>query len=138
MMRRAGSLPSTSRSSVSPTRVPGCSEEASGWAGRSVDERTARGVPTPLLLAMHVSPCDGNTCSRARSCGSGSGIEPLLGPTSLWERRSVDPEGFEEEHTDAAPQTTSTTEKLRGLLFRELRRKDFAPNRAPSQRRNHA
>lgn len=38
----------------------------------------------------------------------------------------------------AAPRTTSTTEKLRGKMFRELREKDFAPRRRTSQRGSHA
>lgn len=42
---------------------PARSEEASRGAGRSIDERTVRGVPTPLLLATRVTPCDGITCS---------------------------------------------------------------------------
>jgi len=32
------------------------------WAGRLFfDERTVRGVPTPLLLSMRAVPCDGTT-----------------------------------------------------------------------------
>lgn len=85
---------------------------------------TMRGIasrePTPLGPASPESSCDGASGDGARSAAREGDSAP-------------DP-----RKRAAAPRTTSTTEKSRGKMFRELREKDFAPRAPTSQRGNHA